>query len=242
MHALTGPLMWDVDNEALLTVQDRGLSAADVPARRVAYAQFGPGAGPSDGGRGRPALGRISVGCINQSVLLSVIVRQDRIDVEEQLATEVSTLLRRILPLKAAAARELPAGGHDRTAMLLLFPLVQGPQRAAALAEECHADPSTISRQVAELVRRGLVERQADPSDGRASLLAITDAGREVCDRVRMLRRQLFATAVDGWTDDELATLAHLLGRFNDALGDAFCPPEPRLVPTAHPARDQDIS
>lgn len=169
-------------------------------------------------------------------------MRQDRADAEEQLATEVSTLLRRMLPLKAAAARELPGGGHDRSAMLLLFPLVQGPQRAAALAEECQADPSTISRQVAELVRRGLVERQADPSDGRASLLAITAAGREVCDRVRMLRRQLLATAVDGWTDGELATFALLLGRFNDALGDAYCPPAPRLVPTAHPARDQDIA
>jgi DNA-binding MarR family transcriptional regulator len=169
-------------------------------------------------------------------------VRPDRADAEEQLATEVSTLLRRMHPLKAAAARELPGAGHDRTAMLLLFPLVQGPLRAAALAEASHADPSTISRQVAELVRRGLVERQADPSDGRASLLAITDAGREVCERVRLLRRQLLASAVDGWPDEELATLARLLGRFNDALGDAYCPPVPRTVTTAHPARDQDIA
>lgn len=169
-------------------------------------------------------------------------MRRDRAGAEEQLATEVSTLLRRMLPFKAAVARELPGGGQDRTGMLLLFPLVHGPQRAAALADLCQADPSTISRQVAELVRRGLVERQADPSDGRASLLAITDAGRELCERVRVLRRQLLATAVDGWTDDELATFAHLLGRFNAALTDTYCPPVPRPVPTAIPARDQDIA
>jgi DNA-binding MarR family transcriptional regulator len=128
--------------------------------------------------------------------------------------------------MKAAAAREGRDGlGHDRSAMLLLFPLMHGPQRPGALAELSHADPSTISRQVAELVRRGLVRREPDPSDGRASLLAITEAGREVCEQVRKLRRDLLAAAVTGWTDDELGMLASLLGRFNGALGAAYGPP-----------------
>jgi exo-beta-1,3-glucanase (GH17 family) len=35
-----GLLMWDVGNEVILTMQDHGLSAADVEARRVAYAKF----------------------------------------------------------------------------------------------------------------------------------------------------------------------------------------------------------
>jgi hypothetical protein len=35
-----GVLMWDVGNEVLLTMQDYGLPAAQVEARRVAYAQF----------------------------------------------------------------------------------------------------------------------------------------------------------------------------------------------------------
>ena len=150
----------------------------------------------------------------------------DRAAAEEQLATEMSTLLRLIHPVKAAAARESGAGlGPDRSAMLLLFPLIDGPQRPGALAELCHSDPSTISRQVAELVRRDLVRREPDPSDGRASLLAITDAGREVCERVRTLRRELFATALAGWTDAELDAFAGLLSRFNGALGAAYCPP-----------------
>ena len=156
----------------------------------------------------------------------------DRAATEEQLATEVSTLLRLIHPLKAAAARD--GGGvlgPDRSAMLLLFPLMDGPQRPGALAELSHADPSTISRQVAELVRRELVRREPDPSDGRASLLAITDAGREVCARVRTLRRELLAAAVAAWTDSELDTFAGLLSRFNGALGAAYCPPPARPAP-----------
>jgi hypothetical protein len=35
-----GVLMWDVGNEVILTMQDHGLPAADVEARRVAYAKF----------------------------------------------------------------------------------------------------------------------------------------------------------------------------------------------------------
>ncbi|HWB37464.1 MAG TPA: discoidin domain-containing protein, partial [Rugosimonospora sp.] len=35
-----GVLMWDVGNEVILTMQDYGLSAADVEARRIGYAKF----------------------------------------------------------------------------------------------------------------------------------------------------------------------------------------------------------
>jgi DNA-binding MarR family transcriptional regulator len=168
----------------------------------------------------------------------------DRAASEEQLATEVSTLLRLIHPLKAAAAREGGAVvGHDRSAMLLLFPLMSAPQRPGSLAELAHADPSTISRQVAELVRGGLVRREPDPSDGRASLLAITDSGREVCAQMRRLRRELLAAAVAGWTDTEVATFGELLNRFNGALGEAYCPPVPRLVTPVTPAEaEQELA
>lgn len=168
----------------------------------------------------------------------------DRAASEEQLATEVSQLMRLMHPVKAAAAREAGSGvGHDRSAMLLLFPLMRGPLRPGALAEASFADPSTISRQVAELVRRGFVRREPDPSDGRASLLAITDAGREVCERLRAMRRDLLAAAVDGWSDAELATFASLLNRFNGALGVVHSPPVPRtLVGSSRSPAEQELA
>ena len=45
-----------------------------------------------------------------------------------------------------------------------------GPICASALAEMVQSDPSTISRQVAALVRDGLLKRRADPIDGRARI------------------------------------------------------------------------
>jgi hypothetical protein len=50
------------------------------------------------------------------------------------------------------------------------------------------------------------------------------------------MRRDLLATAVDGWSDDELATFASLLGRFNGALGVVYCPPVPRTFAVSSPS------
>ena len=72
-------------------------------------------------------------------------------------------------------ARISKMGGFDRSAIILLKTLVlNGPTRSSALAAAVHSDPSTVSRQVAALVRDGLLERQADQEDGRASLIAAT--------------------------------------------------------------------
>src|SRR3954447_2715921 len=74
----------------------------------------------------------------------------------------------------------LAAAKHDVewTANVIIGCVINdGPLRASAIAEMLPADPSTISRQVAALVRDGLLERRADPVDGRASLLVATAKG-----------------------------------------------------------------
>ena len=66
----------------------------------------------------------------------------------------------------------------DHSPLFLLVKLAQhGPRRASDLAEQVCADPSTVSRQVASLVKAGLIERRADPADGRASILVPTELG-----------------------------------------------------------------
>ena len=76
--------------------------------------------------------------------------------------------------LHAAAGDDVESATH----VLLHVVAAEGPMRASALASSVHADLSTVSRQVAALVSRGLLERQADQLDGRASLLAVTGAGQ----------------------------------------------------------------
>ena len=52
--------------------------------------------------------------------------------------------------------------------------------RLTVLAARAHLTHQSMGEVVAELERRGYVERIADPSDGRARLVRLTPAGRQV--------------------------------------------------------------
>ncbi|GAA4933944.1 MarR family winged helix-turn-helix transcriptional regulator [Actinoplanes utahensis] len=82
------------------------------------------------------------------------------------------------------------------------------------LATDHALDPSTVSRTVAALVRDGLVARTADPTDGRASTLRLTDKGNTVLDEVRAHYEGRITAALHDWTPDEIATLTASLNRF----------------------------
>lgn len=110
-------------------------------------------------------------------------------------------------------------GDDECTRLMLLAPLRrQGPMRTGALAEAVYSDASTVSRQVAELVREGLVERRADPADGRATVLVLTDKAERTVDEA-MAHRDTYLTALlTDWSAGDLKELARLLGRLTDTL------------------------
>src|SRR3954466_11306074 len=63
--------------------------------------------------------------------------------------------------------------------------LVQhGPIRLRELTDRLFLDKSTTSRVVQTLVKKGYVEQQTDPTDGRANTLSATRAGRNLCGRI----------------------------------------------------------
>ena len=115
----------------------------------------------------------------------------------------------------AAVASQLAKLGIDKTAMTLLTALrTIGPVRSNALAEAVFSDPSTISRQVAALVRDGLVERRADPDDGRASLLAVTDKGRKLLTTRHRQKSCSIARMLAHWPAADRELFVELLERF----------------------------
>jgi DNA-binding MarR family transcriptional regulator len=104
----------------------------------------------------------------------------------------------------------------EQAAYYLLAVLVtEGPQRTTTLAEAVHSDTSTVSRQIGALVRHGLVERQADPADGRACLLAATPAGQQCFEAQRRARTEQIAQVLRHWTSEDLRTVAELFARLN---------------------------
>ncbi len=109
--------------------------------------------------------------------------------------------------------------GVEWAAYGLLFQLVGGgPRRSSVLAEAACVDPSTVSRQVAQLVKAGLVERQSDPEDGRASLLVATERGRAAYAAKQEHRERLFAHLLESWSESDAVALTELLSRFNDSF------------------------
>lgn len=132
-----------------------------------------------------------------------------------------------------------PDGEFETAAFKGLFHLYKQSMRARELAAELGADPSTVSRHVAQLVDLGLVRREADQHDGRASLLVITDAGRERVEAMRTARRNALDQALGEWTTDEFETLARLLSRFVDAADSLLPSPCDRgRGPAADSARE----
>ncbi len=117
------------------------------------------------------------------------------------------------------ASRSTSDDGVEWAAYGLLFQLVNdGSRRSSALAETACIDPSTVSRQVAQLVKAGLVVRQSDPEDGRASLLVATERGREAYAAKLEHRQRMFARVLEGWPAEDVDTLTALLARFNDSF------------------------
>jgi DNA-binding MarR family transcriptional regulator len=148
----------------------------------------------------------------------------DRNDELLVLSEQMPRFMRLIHGIKAQHTAE---GGRDLAALILLFPLHRlGPLRQSALADAVHADPSTISRHVALLVDRGLVLRVADESDGRASRLVLTEAGRAQLDQLRDQRVAYLRTVTADWTDDELETFTTLFDRLLDGIATTL-PGEP---------------
>ena len=119
--------------------------------------------------------------------------------------------------VRRSKARLLAAAGNDvesATHQLLHTVESAGPMRASALAGSVHSDLSTVSRQVTVLVDRGLLERRADQLDGRASLLAVTDAGRAAIAQHERGRQAFFDEVLTGWTIEEVRQFAQQMERF----------------------------
>lgn len=140
---------------------------------------------------------------------------------EQDAADRLAAQLTRFARLGGRVKGMLDVGdlGADFSALMLLFPLRElGPMRVTDLAEIKQADPSTVSRQAAQLVKAGLARREADPQDGRASRLAVTPRGLEACRRMHQDRRALLVRTLADWAPDRADAFADLFAQFNSSV------------------------
>jgi DNA-binding MarR family transcriptional regulator len=94
----------------------------------------------------------------------------------------------------------------------------EGPMRLGHIAAAYRLDPSTITRQVQAAVSQGLVVKESDPTDRRAAILSVTEAGRDTLEAVRAQRSRLIGRSMAGWSDKQRADFQSALHRVNTAL------------------------
>src|SRR5690606_14883591 len=105
----------------------------------------------------------------------------------------------------------------DPNALPVLIELaMNGAQRPSAIADKLHVSPPTATRLVQRLEGAGLVARQADASDGRAHLVTLSPAGRELVTGVLAQGERLMTQALETWTPAERDALAPTLARLTD--------------------------
>lgn len=136
----------------------------------------------------------------------------------EQLVDALSDVVRRNRNLSLDIAGQVGVSASQVAVIAALGRL--GEVRIAELAAELWVDPSVVSRHVGPLEKAGHLERRADPTDGRASLLQLSAAGTELLALVRDRRRDHLERALHGWPSERVATLTDALSTIAAALGE----------------------
>src|ERR1700722_16272869 len=96
---------------------------------------------------------------------------------------------------------------------------VVGPMTTADLARAEAVKPQSMGGTLANMEAEGLVERRADPTDGRQVLFALSKMGKEVRNAVRIAKRDWLRSAMAELDDEELKALAaavRLINRIAD--------------------------
>jgi DNA-binding MarR family transcriptional regulator len=136
-------------------------------------------------------------------------------DLERALTQVARAIIHLGIPRHALAEGE----SIDKAGYWLLVRVSEnGPVRLSDLADEVGLDLSTVSRQMGALVNSGLINKEPDPHDGRASFLSLSARGAVVLESVSEARRAALADALTEWSDAERTTLATGLFRLASGL------------------------
>jgi DNA-binding MarR family transcriptional regulator len=133
--------------------------------------------------------------------------------VREQVNDAITVVARFANSRQLAAVHSRVSGVDLPMSAVALLRALETPMRLSELSKRLLVALPPLSRQVRTLEASGFVERTEDGRDARASLLAITDAGRDALARFADANRALLDKALAGWDDESLAALAEQMQR-----------------------------
>ncbi|MER8185978.1 MarR family transcriptional regulator [Kitasatospora sp. NPDC094015] len=136
----------------------------------------------------------------------------------QEIAEALGVLLRRTArtQLYARLTEGLGEAVDEVTYPVLSGLARTGPCSAADLAEEIGLDRSGVTRRATRLETAGLLRREPDPSDRRATLLTLTEAGQQAIGTTRRRLAAHIEGTLAGWPADEAQAFARGFRRFVD--------------------------
>ena len=104
---------------------------------------------------------------------------------------------------------------HSQASCLVL--LANGRcQTATDLGRELNTDIGSLTRMLSRMEKRGLIERVRSESDRRVVHLEVTEAGRDLADRMPAIYTHVLNRFFAGFTPGDVDTLRGLLKRILD--------------------------
>lgn len=90
------------------------------------------------------------------------------------------------------------------------------------LAEEMAVDPSRASRIASDLVARGYLVRAASQSDGRRSVLQLTERAGRLFQAFHAAKWARTMRLFQDWSTDEIVTFARLFAKYRDGMAEQY--------------------
>jgi DNA-binding MarR family transcriptional regulator len=133
----------------------------------------------------------------------------------DDAAEQIAALLDGIVRRQRRASREGfgTSVTHGQFRVLRTLDNADQPLRLSELAARLGIVPRSATSVVDDLEAAGLVERQPDPNDRRATLVDLTPDGRQILTTLRKNRREVMLTQLSRLTPADQQTLIHLLQR-----------------------------
>lgn len=126
-----------------------------------------------------------------------------------------------------AIAALAPLGIHPGH-KLLLMELARGPRTQIQLAVASGYEPPTITMSVRQLEAAGYVGRSPSATDGRATMVELTPAGRELLPKLKSAWKEVAEKTLSGLEASAVEQMAGVLGGFAASLARVEAPDLPR--------------
>jgi len=127
------------------------------------------------------------------------------------------------------------------TALLILEQMKDHPaMRITDLAETVCVATATVTRRVHELENQGLITRNTDQHDARASLVHVTEKGREAADLLARARLEVLQRILENWNESDLEQLIVLFERLQGDMQRVWQRDADEIYDPGRPRRETD--